>query len=260
MGPNTRTSQAIRKRSDMDSIRPASFQIPATARELGWAAVLLLCVIISVHQWFSPAGWFGLLAILIFGAQGTLILAHWPARKSFGWANRTTLLRSVLVIPLVAWSPFLPAADSTALWFYGVACLVALILDGADGKVARATHSNSEFGARFDMELDALFILGLCAATMATGKAGLWVLALGLMRYGFVAASYPLTWLNQPLPDSFRRKTVCVWQVVTLMIAILPLTPAWFAGTTLAIALVLLAWSFALDVGWLYQRRLDYEN
>jgi len=244
----------------MDSIRPASFQIPSTARELGWAAVLLLCVVLSMHQWFSPVGWFALLAILIFAAQGALILACWPVRKGFGWANRTTLLRSVLVIPLVAWSPFLPVADATALWFYGVACLIALVLDGADGKVARATNSNSEFGARFDMELDALFILGLCAATMATGKAGPWVLILGLMRYAFIAASYPLRWLNQPLPDSFRRKTVCVWQVVTLMIAILPITPTGFASTTLAMALGLLAWSFALDIRWLYQRRHHYEN
>jgi phosphatidylglycerophosphate synthase len=244
----------------MDSISPASFQIPVPARELGWATVLLFCVILSLHQWFNPVGWFGLLAILIFTVQGALIFAYWPAGKGFGWANRTTMLRSVLVIPLVAWSPFLAEADSTALWFYGAACLVALILDGADGKVARATNSDSEFGARFDMELDALFILGLCTAAMATGKAGLWVLALGLMRYAFVAASYPLPWLNQSLPDSLRRKTVCVWQVVTLMIAILPLTPAWFAGTTLAIALVLLTWSFAQDVCWLYQRRHYHEN
>lgn len=50
----------------MDSIRPATFQIPATVRELGWAALLLFLVLLSVHEWFSPPGWFGLLAILIF--------------------------------------------------------------------------------------------------------------------------------------------------------------------------------------------------
>jgi phosphatidylglycerophosphate synthase len=244
----------------MDSIRPATFQIPATVRELGWAALLLFFVLLSVHEWFSPPGWFGLLAILIFATQGALILTRWPARQNFGWANRTTLLRSILVVSLVAWAPFLPAADSSALWIYGVACLIALILDGVDGKVARATNSNSEFGARFDMELDALFIFGLCVATMAIGKAGPWVLMLALMRYAFLAASHFLTWLNQPLPDSFRRKTVCVWQVVTLMIAILPPTPTGFAGTTLAMALALLGWSFALDVRWLYQRRHYHEN
>lgn len=244
----------------MDSIRPSSLQITFSARELGWAAVLLMLVVMSIDEWFSPDRWFVLLALAIFLGQGVFILARWPTAKSFGWANRTTLLRSVLVIALVAWSPFLASAGNAALWFFGFACLTALILDGADGKVARATGSHSDFGARFDMELDALFILGLCAAAIATGKAGPWVLLLGLMRYAFIAASRLLPWLHQPLPESVRRKTVCVWQVVTLMVALIPITPSGFASATLAIALALLVWSFALDIRWLYIRRHHHAN
>ncbi len=244
----------------MDSIQPASNQIPGTAKELGWASVLTMIVLWTIDYPFSPPGLFLVLAGLLFIIQGGLILAYWPANRSFGWANRTTLVRSALVVPLVAWAPFLSSSDSAGLWFYAVACLFALILDGADGKVARATNSHSEFGARFDMELDALFILGLCVAVSALGKAGIWVLALGLMRYLFVAASYYLVWLNQPLPESFRRKTVCVWQVVTLMVAVVPPIPITFASITLAVALMLLAWSFYLDVRWLYLRRTQHER
>ncbi|MFO8142323.1 MAG: CDP-alcohol phosphatidyltransferase family protein [Marinobacter sp.] len=244
----------------MDSIQPASNQIPTTAKELVWAGILLACVLLTMDYWFSPPGAFLFATGLLFAIQGGFILVRWPAQQPFGWANRTTLLRSIMVIPLVAWAPFLGSSDPAGLWFYAVACLLALILDGADGKVARATNSHSDFGARFDMELDALFISGLCLAVFALDKAGAWVLVLGLARYFFVAASHYLTWLNQPLPESFRRKTVCVWQVVTLMVAIVPPIPPGFASFTLAIALLLLAWSFYLDVRWLFIRKLHHEN
>lgn len=136
----------------------------------------------------------------------------------------------------VAVAPLVPAYPSPAdtLWIFAICALVALILDGVDGKLARITNSASAFGARFDMEMDALLILGLCVAVIVSGKAGTWVLALGLMRYLFVVAASVLDWLNRPLPDSFRRKTVCVWQIVTLMVAILPPVPPLFASLTLA--------------------------
>jgi len=210
-----------------------------------------------------PTG-FWLITFAFYLGQSVLILRHWRWRADFGWANRATLLRSVLVLALVGWAPFLgdhsSSATSTELWSYAVISLIALLLDGVDGKIARATGSHSAFGARFDMELDALFILGLCVATLALEKAGSWVLALGLMRYLFILAGWPLPWLNNPLPDSFRRKTICVWQVVTLMVAVVPITPALFASVTLGLALVLLAWSFFLDVRWLFQRRQNHET
>lgn len=234
--------------------------MPATVKELAWSSALLMCALLALHYLFNLPSVFFLAAVSVFVIQGSFILAHWPAKQSFGWANRTTLLRSVVVIPLVAWAPFLSHADGLALWFFSIASLLALILDGVDGKVARATNSHSGFGARFDMELDALFIFGLCLAVLALGKSGAWVLLLGLMRYLFLAASYYFTWLDRPLPESFRRKTVCVWQVVTLLVAVTPPTPTGFVSLTLAIALLLLAWSFYLDVRWLFARRLHYEN
>ncbi len=187
-----------------------------------------------------------------------LVVRYWPANTDFGWANRATLLRATLVVVLLALVPWLDHLESW-LWGYATMALLALILDGVDGKLARVTGNNTVFGARFDMELDALFILGLSLAVLVLGKAGPWVLALGLMRYAFVAASWFWPWLNGPLPDSFRRKTVCVWQIVTLMVALLPPVPDGFATLTLATALVLLGWSFLVDIRGLYQRRSRYE-
>ena len=90
---------------------------------------------------------------------------------------------------------------------------------------------------------------------MALDKAGAWVLLLGLMRYAFVAAAYTFPFLGAPLPESFRRKTVCVWQVATPLVALLPPVSPAFATVTLAIALTLLVYSFVKDMYWLYQRR-----
>jgi phosphatidylglycerophosphate synthase len=226
--------------------------------DLVWGSglVVLFC---AVTGWLTqPPVLFYLLSAVLYLALCALIIRFWPEARDFGWANRATLLRGSLVIVLVALAPF---ADhlTDSLWLYGWMALLALILDGVDGKVARATGSQSDFGARFDMELDALFILGLSVAVLALGKAGPWVLALGLIRYAFVIASHFLDWLNAPLPESFRRKTVCVWQIVTLLVAVLPPVNALFASITLATALALLVWSFFLDIHWLYQRRHHHD-
>lgn len=222
--------------------------------DLAWGFGLVALLCLATGWLTAPPDLFYLLAAALYLGVCGLVIRVWPETRDFGWANRATLLRGCLVIVLVALAPF---ADrlSDSLWLYGWMALLALILDGVDGKVARATNSESDFGARFDMELDALFILGLSIAVLALGKAGIWVLALGLIRYAFVAASHLLSWLDAPLPGSFRRKTVCVWQIVTLLVAVLPPINTLFASATLATALALLVWSFFLDIRWLYQRR-----
>lgn len=196
-----------------------------------------------------------ILAVGLYTGLGLALSAGLTLSGSrFGPADRVTLARAVLVLFLASLAGT-PEFLQTLAWPYGLLCLAALVMDGADGYVARRTQSASPFGARFDMELDAFFILVLCAALMVLEKAGPWVLLIGLMRYGFVMAGWVWTWLNAPLPPSFRRKTVCVWQLVTLMVALLPPIPDWFAHATLIVALVLLAASFALDIRYLYRHR-----
>ncbi|PCM45626.1 CDP-alcohol phosphatidyltransferase family protein [Marinobacter sp. ANT_B65] len=250
-------SERQQKNSSAASTAPAN--VPAWA-DLLWGAALTVLWIAFASTLFLSFWRMFAIATLIYGLICVAVLKNWPVQRDFGWANRATLFRSNLIIALVAASPFISTSSDTALWFYAMGALLALILDGVDGKLARVTNSQSVFGARFDMEMDALLILGLCLAVMVSGKAGPWVLALGVMRYLFVAAASAFNWLNRPLPESFRRKTICVWQIVTLLIAILPPVPSTFAGITLATALLLLAWSFMTDVYWLYQRRLQHER
>ncbi|MBS3804757.1 MAG: CDP-alcohol phosphatidyltransferase family protein [Oleiphilaceae bacterium] len=197
-------------------------------------------------------------AMTVYIAIGSIAYTGWrrshePA-GAFGWANRVTLLRALLTCWLAALLPY-PELMATLIWPYVIISLVNLILDGVDGGIARITRSTSAFGARFDMELDAFFLLVLCGALLSLDKTGAWVLALGLLRYGFLMASAIWPWLQRPLPDSFRRKTVCVWQGATLLIALAPFTGSAFASLILAVAVSLLIYSFGADTWWLFRQR-----
>jgi phosphatidylglycerophosphate synthase len=144
-----------------------------------------------------------------------------------------------------------PAVAS--VWWYAifVLALVALVLDGVDGWASRRTGLVSPFGARFDMEVDALLVLILSASACLHGKAGGWVLLIGAMRYLFVAAGLAKPALRRPLPPSLRRQAVCVLQVATLAILLLPEVVSPVSTALAAAALVALTWSFAIDVHWL---------
>jgi len=125
-----------------------------------------------------------------------------------------------------------------------------MLLDGLDGRIARRTGTESRFGARFDMELDAALLLALSVLVWRDGRVGMWVLLIGLMRYAFVAASWIWPALAADLPPSFRRKLVCVVQGVALLVALGPIISDAQAVAAAAIGLIALTYSFAVDVRW----------
>ena len=195
--------------------------------------------------------------LLSYGLLVCMVLHASPAafhRGGPGPANRVTFLRAALVMPVAAMA-LLPAhldADAT-YWLLGLAA-TALALDGLDGAVARRSGRVTAFGARFDMELDALLILVLALLVWQTGQTGLWVLLVGLMRYLFVAAGWRWTWLQGELPSSRRRQTICVVQSVALLLALAPVVSPGAASAIALAALLLLTYSFIVDVLWLYRR------
>ncbi|HEY5979487.1 MAG TPA: CDP-alcohol phosphatidyltransferase family protein [Microlunatus sp.] len=217
----------------------------------------------------AAAGGVGLLLPLpAFGASlgylggAAIILAYWNRRR-FGAANLVTLARVVgtswvIGLTLQALLGRLTEGGLLALVVVGTGCLV---LDGVDGKVARARGETSAFGARFDMETDAALLMALSVAVPALGVGGWWVLAIGGMRYGYVAASWIAprrirTALRTPLPFHYSRKVVAVVQGVALLtaltlelIGIAPALPA-LAPILLAGSLATLCWSFGRDIAW----------
>ncbi|WP_161965848.1 CDP-alcohol phosphatidyltransferase family protein [Steroidobacter cummioxidans] len=188
------------------------------------------------------------------------LLVFWPLRAHhpfdrLGVANHITMARGAMVLLLLG----LVGADSTPQ-IEAAALGIAMFssgLDAADGWAARRTQMSSAYGARFDMETDALLILTLSLLAWQFEKAGAWVLISGLIRYAFVVASWLLPWLQQPLPPSQRRKTVAAIQMVSLVIAIAPFVSSDVSVPLCACALAVLAWSFLVDIVALKRRSSD---
>ncbi len=206
--------------------------------QLVWASVacfglvLLLTATVAVDlagasRWMAfpvSGAVFGVIVLL----AGRGLVRDYPHDR-LGLCNRVTLLRGVCVAGLapVLTAPDLITLPPAAAWAVTGVAALSLTLDGVDGRLARHAGLVSDFGARFDMEVDALFALVLSLLVWLTGTVGVWVLALGVMRYLYVAAGWMLPWLNGPLPEQvMRRKTVCVIQIGVLVALMGPiLTP-----------------------------------
>jgi phosphatidylglycerophosphate synthase len=137
-----------------------------------------------------------------------------------------------------------PAALATA----------ATALDGIDGWLARRSRLSSPFGARFDMEVDAMLILALAVLVWRYDKAPAWVIASGLLRYAFLLAGRAWKWLTRALPPAPRRKAVAVIQAIALSAALLPVLPPPASTRVAALALAALCYSFLVDTLWLKAR------
>lgn len=226
----------------------------------GLALLLALSALLTATgglNWsFVPA------AILVYGVIAGVAmagLAHHPHDR-FGAPNVITTVRAVttaLFAGLV-----LDAGQITGelregwAWLFATLALSALLLDGIDGFLARRSGLSSAFGARFDMEVDALLILLLSALAFALDKAGAFVLAIGLMRYAFLAAQLAFPWLGAELPASFRRKAVCVMQAAVLGAIVTPVVQPPVSNIAAGVTVLFLAWSFAVDTLWLHRHRL----
>jgi phosphatidylglycerophosphate synthase len=199
------------------------------------------------------AGW---LAGLGYGLVLCAVLNRGLDRSgllSLGPADRVTLTRATLVGGVTALTVDSFVHQRPVVVLVALAS-VALVLDAVDGSVARHTATASGLGARFDMEVDAflLLVLSVYAARTVDG----WVLAIGAMRYAYVAAGWVLPWLRGLLLPRYWRKVVSATQGVVLVVAAADALPRPLVTAALAVSLALLIESFGRDVGWLWSHRV----
>jgi phosphatidylglycerophosphate synthase len=200
----------------------------------------------------SPAAWaVGIAGGVITSTGLSRGLSYYRADR-LAPADWVTLVRATLAVGVAAliadsFGQHVPVALLVSL------AAAALALDAVDGWVARRTRTTATLGAVFDAEADAFLIL-ILSVYMAR-SAGAWVLAIGVARYAFLVAGWPLPWMRAQLPPRFWRKTVAATQGVVLVVAASHLLSPAVNRTLLVVALVLLAESFGRDVWWLWRRR-----
>jgi phosphatidylglycerophosphate synthase len=227
-------------RNSLACILPAGFTVGVIAQ---------LC---AIQHALDPA--YLVKALAVFATGAAVVLVGLPKHHpfaSFGAANQVTLARGVLVALLAGLIGERSDTGAPAL-AVALATTVA-VLDGVDGWLARRTRMASGFGARFDMETDAVLIMVLAVLAWQFGKAGPWVLSCGLLRYAFVSLGLVLPWLRNPLPPSERRKAIAVVQMIALIVTLAPVVPVAMSAPAAALALAALSLSFLVDIVWLFQ-------
>ncbi|WP_022706846.1 MULTISPECIES: CDP-alcohol phosphatidyltransferase family protein [Paracoccus] len=199
----------------------------------------------------AATAWAGMVGFAIAAAGiAQLMRWHYPHR-AFGGCNTVTLMRVALTAALIS----ALAGGQAAGWAVAVVASVALTMDGLDGWLARRSGLSSDFGARFDMEVDAALAFVLSLHAMLGGPIGAEVLFLGVMRYAFVIAGVCHHAFRQPLPPSFLRKCICVLQLGTLILLQLPILSPDAAIIIGRVAAGALIWSFGTDAIWLWRHR-----
>jgi len=148
---------------------------------------------------------------------GLVLVARrrWTPRGTFGAANWVTGARAALLLGLPS------AADVGGAAVIGLS-LLFVGADGADGGLARRAGQTSAFGAFFDKETDALFLLLLCALAAFEGRLGFWILGVGLLRYGFVIAVFLLDPPEKTEERSNLARSFYAGMVAALLFSFLP--------------------------------------
>ncbi len=161
------------------------------------------------------------LSFLVVQSRGV-----WTPTGHFGIANAVTTLRLFLTVALLI------GCEKQRGEVLAATAIGILLLDLVDGWLARRSGADSPFGARYDMEVDAVFVLSLTFALAARHVAGPWILLGGLWRYLYVLA--PLL-VPTPVGEAARSiyyRLAYVLMVASFVVALLT-PPVW--GTFLGL-------------------------
>ena len=205
--------------------------------------LLAACVasLVARTTWPLVAAGSASFAALILTTRG----AHTP-NGAFGWGNGITSLRFVLSSCVGV----VPASVPT--WALGATTLVLFALDGLDGAVAKRRGEASPFGAYFDMETDAYFVLIAGLALFQRGRYGGWILVAGLLRYAYVIALAVVPARRGDVPRFAFGRHAFTTLMLGLVLGMVLGEPFGTIATALGCGLVTA--SFAWSFYWSYSR------
>jgi phosphatidylglycerophosphate synthase len=170
------------------------------------AGFLLALITGILYYWIAAV----LIFFLFYLIRLPSFLSKFPLR--IGYANWISFIRFIMIlIGLVYWDAF---TDWLLFGLFGG----AILLDGADGYVARQFNQTSKAGEHFDMEIDAVFVFFLSYMHFQYQKLPIWILFPGSLRYVYGIVFF---WLKQPekiKPGKRFRSTVAVLFFISLLL------------------------------------------
>jgi phosphatidylglycerophosphate synthase len=149
------------------------------------AAVMIMATVATVAtgagEWLAFPAAASFLALSRYRATFQSLLPG-----GFGWADALTGARLTVLILVAA---FLPERELVVAAF-----VFNVTLDGFDGYVARKLRQATLFGAAFDREADALFVLVAYMHFYSGGWLGPWLLLAGTLPYAYrlIASASPV--------------------------------------------------------------------
>jgi hypothetical protein len=223
---------------------------PVRAMVTAVDVLVILLVGLAMTTGLGPAGWLAGTAYAVIGWAALADGLRRSGVRSFGPAGRAALAKAALVGGVTALVVDTTDPKPDPVVAIVVLAAAVLVMTAIGGRLAPATL----FEARFTMEVEAFFVLVLSAFVATT--VGGWVLAIGGMRYVFVAAGRVLPWLRPPLPPRMLRRAVAAAQAVILTAVAAGVLPSPIAVVLTALALAALVGSFAEDIRWLRRNRV----
>jgi len=138
----------------------------------------------------------------------SLVLRGEKLEHLWGWANRVTLARGILLAALGAFL-FAPEPAGAGGWIPAVLYAVAAAADYLDGYIARRTDTQTDMGALLDGHLDGIGILLSLSLAVQYGRLPVPFLLLGLAKplyYIYITIHTKLGGQTRGLPPSYMRR------------------------------------------------------
>jgi phosphatidylglycerophosphate synthase len=186
----------------------------------------------------------GALSFCIFAYNA---LKNSSIRELINPANAITSLRLVAVLILAAVG--MEIMDSVII----LSIVILILLDSLDGVLARKKHTESEFGAFLDKEIDAFFMLVLCLLLVLKSYSASWILIIGFLRYFFVILVYFLSTDTKREKKTSRARHIFTLVMIILLVLFLPVQV--IRVPLACMAILLLLFSFGRDLFKIFYKK-----
>ena len=164
-----------------------------------------------------------------------------------GYANWVTVIRLSIIFTL----GFTYHQMENYLLFIGF--LIAIILDGVDGLLARKYNHSSKVGEGFDMETDAFMVLLISWIHFDTSSLSWWILIPGGLRYYYELGFFWLGDQESNFPSKRIRASVAVIFFTALLSPFILSDKLSSIMVNIASVLIILSFTASIISGFLFR-------